>query len=202
MKFKNFIAVDLQNDFAIDGGLGYESRPSVDFVLDMLIPAFRSQGIKTSEIVSDYRPPRPGGRGDLCHPGEWGYESIIPEDIKKQPVWVKCMNSPIWVRDGIGDPKANPSNPYQDGEQFQKWLDGTVGPMNSGIEVVLFGLTVDCCVLSTAQELNWRGYKVYILKEAVDTYSGDAKEKEWIINNPPLLNWAKVISWEDVIKNI
>ena len=66
---------------------------------------------------------------------------------------------------------------------------------NVADEVILFGLTIDCCVLSTAQELNWRGYKVHILEDAVDTYSGKQKEKKMILKNVPLSNWADAIKF-------
>jgi nicotinamidase-related amidase len=200
MIFRNFIAIDLQNDFASEGGISHKPRPSVDFVKQTLIPYFEKNNLLTAEIVSDYRPPRPGDRGDLCYPGEWGFESIIPDSIKKKPIWIKCMNSPIWVRENLGVPNVKPGLPYQNGEAFQKWLNKMVGPINKGIGVVLFGLTVDCCVLSVAQELNWRGYKVYILQGATDTESGDQKEKEMVLSNPPLTNWAKSISWEEAVR--
>jgi nicotinamidase-related amidase len=199
MKFQNFLAIDLQRDFTDTDGKAYLPRPSVDFVKNTLIPYFEKNNLKTAEIISNYRQPRPGDSGDCCWPGAQGYESIIPDSIKKQPIWIKCMNSPIWTRDNIGNPNAEPGIPYPDGNLFQKWLDQMVGPMNSKVEVVLFGLTSDCCVLSTAQELCWRGYKVYILKEAVDNYSGDHAEKEMVLNNPPLKNWVQIVSWSDIV---
>lgn len=199
MKYQNFISIDLQKDFTDPDGKAYRVRPCVDFIKNTPIPYFEKNDLKIGEIISDYRQPRPGDRGDCCWPGTKGYESIIPDSIKKQPIWVKCMNSPIWTRNNIGDPKKEPGIPYQDGNKFQKWLDGIIGPINSNIEVVLFGLTSDCCVLSTAQELDWRGYKVLILKEAVDNYSGDQDEKELVLNNPPLTNWAQVVNWNDIV---
>jgi nicotinamidase-related amidase len=199
MKYKNFICIDLQNDFTTKGGLAFKVRPCIDFIKETLIPYFKQNSLQAVEIVSDYRQPRPGDRGDCCQPGEWGYESIIPFEIKRKPIWVKCMNSPIWVRENIGDSNKTPGIPYQDGSLFQRWLDTNVGEMNKEVDVVLFGLTIDCCVLSTAQELNWRGYQVHILKEAVDAYSGSITEKDMILSNTPLLNWVDVISWKDLI---
>lgn len=199
MKYKNFISIDLQRDFTDPDGKAYKSRSSIEFIKNTLIPYFEKNNLKTAEIISDYRQPRPGDSGDCCWPGTKGYESIIPDIIKKQSIWVKCMNSPIWTRNNIGIADVQPGIPYQDGGSFQKWLDQVVGPMNSKIEIVLFGLTSDCCVLSTAQELCWRGYKVFILKEAVDNYSGDQNEKELILNNPPLLNWANIVTWSDIV---
>ncbi len=192
-----FISVDFQNDFSSKDGLAYVFRPSVDFVKNIFVPFLRDEGIKVAEIVSDYRQPRPGDSGDCCHPGEWGFESEIPDDIKLEKAWVKCMNSPIWVRENGGVAGKIPGVPFQDASGFGEWLEEVVGSPKD-VEIVLFGLTVDCCVLCTAQELCWRGYKVRILEEAVDTYSGDKEEKEWVINNPPLINWAKVVSWKEL----
>ena len=195
----NFISVDLQKDFTDEGGKHFRYHPSVDFIRETLVPEFRQRGWKTAEIISDYRLPRPGDRDDSCNPGTTGYESILSEDVKKAPVWIKCMNSPIWVRENIGNAFKTPGMPYQDGGSFQKWVDGVVGPMNNGIEVYLFGLTLDCCVLSTAQELSWRGYDVKIIKEATDTYSGSEEEKNWLFEHTPVSNWAEGVSFREIL---
>ncbi len=55
--------------------------------------------------------------------------------------------------------------------------------------------------LSVAQEFKWRNYKVKILKEAVDTFSGNQEEKE-MLSKTPLYNWAQVVSWEEVKDSI
>lgn len=197
MKKITFLSIDLQKDFSAQGGICYKPRPSVEFIRSTLVPFLKEKKIRIAEIISDYRQPRPGDRGDCCHPGEWGYESEIPEDVKDPRVWIKCMNSPLWVRTNGGDKNKEPGLPYQNTEAFSNWLNDVIGsPQNT--EIVLIGLTTDCCVLSTAQELNWRGYDVKILSEGTDTYSGDQKEKEHIFNNPPLTNWAEKISWEEL----
>lgn len=195
------ISVDFQKDFTAKGGICYKQRNSVDFIKNTLVPFLRRDNIKIAEIISDYRQPRPGDRGNLCHPGEWGYESEIPKDVKLKNSWIKCMNSPIWIRKNIGISDKKPGLPYQDPVKFNKWLLKTVGKSGE-VQVILIGLTIDCCVLCTAQELNWRGYKIKILEEAVDSYSGNLNEKEQILNNPPLINWAKIISWEKLAKNL
>jgi len=200
MKNIKFIAVDLQYDFTREGGFGYVERSSVDFVKKNLIPFLKEKNIEIAEIISDYRQPRPGDAGDCCHPGEWGYKSEISNDIKNENIWIKSMNSPIWVRENIGDSSKEAGLPYQDPKAFNEWLDLVVGKSGEVDMIVLFGLTIDCCVFSTAQELSWRGYKVKILTEGVDTYSGDLKEKEYILNNAPLDNWAKPISWKELRK--
>lgn len=96
----------------------------------------------------------------------------------------------------IGNPSKAPGIPYQDTNAFTNWLNSTIGKPEEIKKVILIGLTIDCCVLCTAQELRFRGYKVYVLKEGVDTYWGSGKEE--IINNYPLKNWAKPISWEEL----
>jgi len=190
------IAVDLQKDFTSKGGICYNPRKSVKFVKEIFIPFLRKNNIKVAEIVSDYRQPRPGDRGNLCHPGKKGYESEIPNDVKLKNIWIKCMNSPIWTRKNIGLANKKPGLPYENPKAFDKWLNKVIGKPEIGMEVVLIGLTVDCCVLCMAQELSWRGYKIKILEEAVDTYSGSSQEKKQILSNPPLTNWAKSISWK------
>jgi nicotinamidase-related amidase len=88
--------------------------------------------------------------------------------------------------------------PYQDPDLFDKWLNKVVGKPSELEMVVLMGLTADCCVFCTAQELSWRGYNVRLLSEGVGTYSGKKKEKEMILRNPPLTNWAEEISWNEL----
>jgi len=196
MKSKiKIISVDFQKEFSAECGKHYRKHTNVEFIKNILIPFLRKNNIKIAEIISDYRQPRPGDLDGSTHPGEEGYISEIPNDIKLKNIWIKCMNSPIWTRKNIGNQKKEPGIPYQDTKSFTKWLNSTIGKPNEVDQVVLIGLTIDCCVFCTGQELKWRGYNVLILKEAVDVYSGDPKEKELIFNNPPLLNWMKVISW-------
>lgn len=104
------------------------------------------------------------------------------------------MNSPIWTRKNIGVPGKKPGLPYQDPKAFGGWLDKTVGKPNK-TNIVLIGLTLDCCVFCTAQELTFRAYNVRILAEGVDVYSGKSKEKAMVLNNYPLSNWAEPVSW-------
>lgn len=200
MKIK-IVSIDLQKEFSSKGGKHYKSRPSVKFVKELIVPYLRERKINISEIVSDYRFPRPADRDDSTKPGTWGYESEIPEDIKLKPVWVKCMNSPIWTRKNIGVAGKKPGIPYQDPKKFVKWLYKVVGKPGK-VEIVLIGLTADCCVFSTAQELSWQGYEVRILEEGVDSYSGTQKEKKQILNNYPLKNWASKITWRELKRKL
>lgn len=196
------ISIDLQKEFCAKGGKHYKPHPNVNFIKKTLVPFLRKNSIKIAEIVSDYRPPRHGDRDDSTRPGEEGYISEIPDDVKLKNVWIKCMNSPIWTRKNIGNPNKKPGLPYQDPNAFTKWLDSTIGKPKEVDEIVLIGLTIDCCVLCTAQELTWRGYNVKVLQEAVDVYSGNQEKTKMILNNPPLKFWAKVISWNELKKKL
>src|SRR3989338_3148278 len=190
------ISVDFQKDFSDSKGKHYKPRKNVDFVKNTLVPYFREHNIKVAEIISDYRLPRPADNDDSCRAGEWGYESEIPEDIKLKPVWVKCMNSPIWVRDNIGNPNKKAGLPYQDTQAFGEWLEINIGKPDE-VTPVLFGLTIDCCVLSTLQELNWRGYYPQVIKEGVDHYLATKKAKEAVLKTP-IPNWADIVLWEEL----
>ncbi|MGA1820347.1 MAG: cysteine hydrolase family protein [Thermoplasmatota archaeon] len=192
------ICVDLQNDFASEGGGCYQKRPSVDFLLENLFPYLKSTGSMVAEIISDYRQPRPGDDRDCCRPGEWGYESLLPEDLRKGVPWVKCMNSPIWTRPGIGDPSATPGEPFQDPGRFGDWLDGHVGKREDVCSVVIVGLTADCCVLSVVQELRWRGFDVLVLSEGTDVRSGDPLEKKRFLSSPPFTFWGRSITFPEL----
>lgn len=196
MKYK-IVSVDFQKDFTDKGGLCYKPRSAVSFVKYTLIPFLKKKNIRVAEIISDYRQPRLGDRGDCCHPGEWGYESEIPEVVKEKKVWIKCMNSPIWIRDNIGNPNKKPGLPYQDAKKFDKWVKNIGKPGETTI--VLIGLTLDCCVLCAAQEFNFRGFDVKILKEAVDVYSGNIKDKGKLLISP-IKNWSGMICWSDFKK--
>lgn len=198
MKYK-LIAVDLQNDFTTEGGMHYRPRLSVQYVKENIFPYLKENNIYIDEIISDYRAPRPGDRGKGCDPGTWGYESIVPREIV-HATWLKCMNSPLWVRDNIGDETKPAGNPRQDVIGFNNWLEENIGKPGEVIPVV-FGLTIDCCILSTLQELSWRGYFPLVLKEGVDHFSGIDEDKEIVIKTT-IRNWAKVITWEELKQNL
>ena len=197
-----FICVDFQKDFSDPRGKWFNGGNSVNFIKEELIPYLKEKEIKINEIISDYRPPRPGKGGIGCIPGTLGYESDIPNDIKNNDIWIKCMNSPIWVRDNIGDKDKIAGQPYQDPEKFNKWLYKNVGKPDNIDLVILFGLTMDCCVLCTAQELYFRGYNVKILYEAVDSMDSENEEyKRQLSEKSPILTWASFITFDE-LKNL
>ena len=194
-----FICVDFQKEFSDEKGQWVNHGASVQFIKNILIKDFRDRKIKVNEIISDYRQPRPGDSGNGCIPGTSGYESDIPNDIKNPNQWIKCMNSPIWIRDNIGNPNLNPGIPYQDSIKFGEWLEKYIGKYYEVDLVILFGLTMDCCVMCTAQELTWRGYNVKILFEATDPMNNVKNYKEQLSSNSPILNWADIIYYDELL---
>lgn len=80
------------------------------------------------------------------------------------------MHSPEWIRKNGGQPNTITDKPYPDPEAFNAWLLSMIGtPENAGI-VILISRTLEVCILSTAQQLSFRGYDVYVLKEASNIY--------------------------------
>ena len=195
-----FIAVDYQGDFAAADGRWYMSRPSEDFIRDTLIPFFKKHHLKLSEIISDYRLPRPSETLEYCVPGTKGYDSLLPAEIKTGNTWIKCMNSPVWIRENGGVPDKEAGQPFSAPDKFSRWLDEEVGTPEKE-EIVIFGLTLDCCVLCLAQELYFRGYKTRILYEAADTYEGKVSQKDEMFVTP-LPMWASKITWDEVVNDI
>ena len=195
-----FIAVDVQNEFASEGGRYYTPKKSVRFLQKTLFPFLEKNKIRVSEIISDYRSPRPGRRESCCRPGEWGFKSLIPPSLKKKSVWIKCMHSPVWIRKEVDYKKTKPGMPAQNPQKFAKWLLTAVGKPGAAIPVVI-GLTIDCCVLSTVQELSWRGYNPIVLKEGVDADTGKAADTDRVLRLV-VKNWAKVMSWHELKKTI
>jgi len=195
------ISVDFQKEFTSPEGKWFNPGKSVNFIKETIIPDCRAHNLKIFEIVSDYRQPRPGDLGDGCYPDTPGFESEIPEDVKTSDTWIKSMNSPIWVRENIGKGHLPPGLPYQDPEGFTKWLKGTVGSPESIDLVALIGLTIDRCVFCAAQELRWRGYDVKIVEEGTDVVGGDEIYKKQILTKSPLLNWASVVTWNELKKD-
>src|SRR5262249_6463862 len=150
-------------------------RPCHSFIKKVLTPFLSEHGIKMTEIISDYRLPRPSEHQAYCIPGTPGYESDIPAEVKQDNYWIKAMNSPDWTRKNAGSTQAT-GEPFPAREGFKSWLKETIGEPGRQ-EVVLIGLTLDCCVLCTAQQLYFLGYKVRILVEGVDVYDPSAIKK-------------------------
>ena len=186
------LAVDFQREFTSREGRAFRDRPSVSFVREVLVPELRTLGLKTAEIVSDYRQPRHLDRESYCVPGTVGFESDLPGDVKRTPVWVKAHNHPAWIRRNGGALEPT-DHPYSDAPAFHRWVRALFPDRSS---VVVFGLTIDCCLICVSQELSHLGYDVRVLSEATDAYSGDPVEKRSILAGSPLRNWAEPIDWK------
>lgn len=193
----HIISVDVQNEFSAPGGGLYAPRPCIPFLTDTFVPFVRQHGYTIAEIISDYRTTAPNAGESMCVPGQWSYESLIASDIKHPWVWVKAEPSPAWTRAGAGDAHQLPGEPYSAPDTFTAWLAATIGPPDQHNEIVLVGLMLEICVLSTLQELKYRGYEVKVLVEGVDTYSGNAEQKRLFLETLfPF--WGQSISWHEL----
>ncbi len=191
------LSVDLQNEFSTEGGALYRPRPCVPFITNTVIPFVRERGSRIAEIISDYRATEPGATTSSCVPGQWGYHSLIPPDVKHPSVWVKAEPSPAWIREGAGQADKRPGVPYPAPDAFNAWLTATIGAPTPEREIVLIGLMLEICVLSTLQELHYRGYRVKVLFEGVDTYVGNQQHKQALFDTLfPF--WGEAISWADM----
>ncbi len=203
MKY-SIISIDYQYDFCKPKGRWYKRRPCHAFIENEFIPFLIENDIKIAEIISDYRLPRPNETESYCVPGSFGYQSAIDPSVKMNNIWIKAMNSPEWVRENGGDPSKPAGVPYQDPAAFSKWLLSTIGTPEQAGEVILIGLTLDCCVLCTAQQLYFRDYKVKVLKEATDVSTPDKVGKllppdvdcKDVLFSTSHGMWAKPITWK------
>jgi hypothetical protein len=191
------LAVDLQFDFTRKEGKHFNpKRKSPEFVRRTLLPFIKRNQIPVAEIISDYRQPRPGDLDSSCIPGTLGYASELSPEVAG-PRWIKCMNSPLFTRDGVGAFNVEPGLPRIDAPGFMRWIDEVIGKPDPKKPIILFGLTLDCCVLCTAQILRMLGYEVQILSEGTDTYRGGPKARAYY---EVVSNWATLISFREFKK--
>lgn len=121
----------------------------------------------------------------------------MPRDVLASEPWVKATLSPAWTRAGAGNPAAEPGPPEPDPHGFTQWLVRTIGPPDPARTVVIVGLMLGVCVLSTLQELTFRGYHPSLLLEGVDTYSGEQAEKQALAGTLfPF--WGTPIQWQEL----
>lgn len=193
-----FIAVDFQKDFTLPNRACYVKGDSIDFIKKTLVPYLVDKKIKVHEIISDYRLPRLKSKGKCCNPNDDGFESDLPVSVKHENPWLKCMHSPLWTRKNIGLSGVRPGTPYQDPALFDQWLKEHIGVPTGDKLVVLFGLTMEICVLSVAQELYFRGYRVVVVYECTDPMNERLKYKEFIAYHSSLSLYAKAITFEEL----
>lgn len=194
----DFICVDFQNDFASPRGVNFSKGKSVCFIKEKMFPFLKDHNIFVSEIISDYRLPRGKSKNESCIPGSWGFQSLLPLTIKKGTPWIKCMHNPLWIRKNIGIPNATLGKEYQSPRKFNKWLKCNVPNKN----VVLFGETVDCCMLQVASELYFRGYNVYFVYEACDPMNERLDKKDDIVYHSSVSIYAKTICFDELLELI
>ena len=188
------ISVDMQNDFASSGGSHYGGQPCTEFVTHTALPFLHTHGLPVAEIVSDYRTTGGSPEDETCAPGQWGYESTSPSDMRRAEPWVKASISPTWVRDGGGDASAVPGHPRSDPTGFTNWLRTAIGPPDSETPVVLVGLLLEVCVLASLIEIKLRGHPVAVLVEGVDAADGDQQRKRELLDTLTGF-WGAPISW-------
>lgn len=205
MKY-TIISVDYQNDFCSEKGKYYRDRPCHSFIQNEFIPFLKENNIKLAEILCDYRLPRAHETESWCVPGEWGYQSAIDEAVKLPDVWIKSMDSPEWIRENSGDPTKKPGLPYQNPYALDQWLKNTIGNPEEAGEIILIGLTFECCVLNTAIQLHNRNYKVKILKEGTDIfdlsvvaeYIKSGRDYKDFLFSTSHREYAKSIQWSEL----
>lgn len=197
MSAVELLSVDLQHEFASPGGGLYRPRPCVPFLTDVAFPTARARQWRVHEIVSDYRDPaKPSGQWH-CAPGRWAGESLVPRDLLASQRWIKATPSPAWTRSGAGDERAEPGPAEPDPHGFTDWLVETIGRPDPEQAVVVVGLMLEVCVLSTLQELTFRGYRPSVLLEGVDTHSGDQAEKQKLAN-ALFPFWGTPVHWKQL----
>lgn len=92
------------------------------------------------EIVSDHRTEGGDEADTTCVPGQWGYRSAMPADLRSVSPGVKASIAPTWVRDGGGRAGAVPGPAKADPVGFTTWLESSLGPAASTGPVVIVGL--------------------------------------------------------------
>lgn len=198
MKNVEFLCVDYQYDFAGENGIARVVGNSPRFISSILIPFLRANHLSVHEIISDYRLPRGKSHSESCVPGSKGYQSLLPSDIRTGSVHIKCMHSPIWTRAGIGIENSVLGKEFPSPDSFNHWLSENL-PFTSR-PIVLFGETMDCCILNVAQELYFRGYTVLVLYEGTDPMAERQEYKDSIATASPLCIYAKVINFDELQK--
>ena len=191
-----FLCVDYQFDFASPEGKASVIGDSPLFIANTLIPFLELHEIKVSEIVSDYRLPRGKSCSETCVPGTLGFQSLLPDHIRVGKQHIKCMHNPLWTRENIGVADQPIGKEYQSPELFNRWVSHHFPEKT--IPIVLFGETMECCLLNVAQELYFRGYDLFVLYEATDPMAARQIYKDDIIHHSSLSLYTKCITFKDL----
>jgi hypothetical protein len=192
-----FLCVDYQYDFVSPEGKAGVIGNSPLFIADTLIPFLVAKDFKVSEIISDYRLPRGKSHSESCVPGTQGFQSLLPDHVRYADPHIKCMHSPLWTRNNIGIADQPLGKEYQAPELFNDWVSRHFP--DKTIPIVMFGETMECCLLNVAQELYFRGHNVYILYEATDPMPERQSFKDDISHHSTLSLYAKSITFKELL---
>lgn len=193
------LSVDLQHEFASPQGRLFRRRACVPFLLDTVFPTAQARHWPIHQILADYRDPRRPADTWHCAPGTWAGASLVPVDAGTSAPWYKATPSPAWTRDGAGQADTQPGPSRPDPNGFSAWLHATIGTSDSRPLVVVVGLMLEVCVLSTLQELSPRGYQPHVLLEGVDTVTGDQHQKQELCN-ALFPFWGTAIHWDELLE--
>lgn len=94
--------------------------------------------------------------------------------------WPFALRPPDAELYGIVDalaPQAREAGPTLDAETFGKWTPWLAERVGAGGELVLAGVSTDCCVLSTALAAADAGVKVHVVADACTGASEDSHTK-------------------------
>lgn len=196
----SFLCVDYQYDFASPEGKAAVIGESPSFIAKTLLPFLDEHSFKVSEIISDYRLPRGKSCSESCVPGTIGFQSLLPDHLRLADQYIKCMHNPLWTRDNIGVANQPIGKEYQAPEYFNEWVARHFPDKN--IPIVMFGETLECCLLNVAQELYFRGYDLYILYEATDPMAVRQSYKDDIIQHSTLTLYTKCITFKDLCSSL
>lgn len=193
------LSVDLQHEFASPQGRLYRRRDCVPFLLETVFPTAMARQWPIHQILADYRDPSRPASTWHCAPGTWAGTSLLPVAAGASRPWYKAAPSPAWTRDGAGRVDAAPGPAQPDPDGFSRWLHAAIGPAGSGSLIVVVGLILEVCVLSTLQELSLRGYRAHVLLDGVDTFTGDVLQKQALCD-ALFPFWGIAINWDDLLE--
>lgn len=188
-----FLAVDVQNEFMHPDGCWFNRGTSPYFIQSTLLPYLQEKKCPIVEIISDYGAPRPGHSTNGCIPGTFGYLSVIPSFQHHGSYWVKSMHNPIWIR----NPLSTYKTPVPCPDLFTHWLEESVGSPEETI-VILFGLTMEVCVMNVCQELYFRGYESKLIIEGTDPMNERLQYKGLIAQFSSLGMYTEVTTFDQI----
>ncbi len=147
------VAIDLQHVFAdAESPCGAPRFPAAARAIERLVPAFGDRILRTRWVA----PEQPSGAW-VEYFAQWPFALVPPTD-------------PLY---DLVPPFDAVPGPIETRETFGKWDAGLAAAIDGALEIVLVGVSTDCCVLSTALAAADAGVLVRI---AVDGCAGASDE--------------------------